>query len=82
MIDDVARAALDALVRTPSVSADPGADLWPTAKLTASLFRDAGLPEVETIDDIPGGRAAGGMDQPAVRTVRTRRSAVRQGHRR
>ncbi|MPZ84873.1 MAG: M20/M25/M40 family metallo-hydrolase [Actinophytocola sp.] len=53
-----ARAALDALVRIPSVSADPTADLRRTAALTATLFRDAGMPEVEILDDIPGGRPA------------------------
>ncbi|OLF17466.1 M20/M25/M40 family metallo-hydrolase [Actinophytocola xanthii] len=51
-----ARAALDALLRLPSVSADPAADLRPAAELTADLFRGAGMPEVEIIDDLPGGQ--------------------------
>jgi cysteinylglycine-S-conjugate dipeptidase len=53
-----ARAALDALVRIPSVSADPTDDLRRSAELTAALFRDAGMPEVEILDDIPGGQPA------------------------
>ncbi|MFD8497330.1 M20/M25/M40 family metallo-hydrolase [Amycolatopsis sp. NPDC059657] len=53
-----ARAALDALVRIPSVSASPTTDLRRSAELTAELFRDANVPEVEIIDDIPGGQPA------------------------
>jgi acetylornithine deacetylase/succinyl-diaminopimelate desuccinylase-like protein len=54
------RADLDALVRIPSVSADPGAadDVRRSAMLTASLFRAAGAAEVEILDDVEGGRPA------------------------
>lgn len=45
-----ARAALAALVRIPSVSAAPTADLVRSAELTATLFRDAGM-EVEIVGD-------------------------------
>ncbi|MFI7119916.1 M20/M25/M40 family metallo-hydrolase [Amycolatopsis sp. NPDC049868] len=53
-----ARAALDALVRIPSVSAEPTGDMRRCAELTAALFRGAGMPEVELLDDLPGGRPA------------------------
>ena len=46
-----ARAALDELVRIPSVSAVPTDALVSSAELTAALFRDAGLPEVEIIEN-------------------------------
>ncbi|MFL6120454.1 M20/M25/M40 family metallo-hydrolase [Actinophytocola sp.] len=46
-----ARAALEELVRIPSVSAVPTAALATAAELTAALFRDAGMPEVEIIDN-------------------------------
>ena len=54
------RADLEALIRIPSVSADPGAaaELRRSADLIAGLFRQVGTPEVEILD------AAGG--QPAV----------------
>jgi cysteinylglycine-S-conjugate dipeptidase len=53
-----AHAALDALVRIPSVSAEPTEDMRRSAELTAGLFRDAGMPEMEILDDRPGGQPA------------------------
>ncbi|MEV4110019.1 M20/M25/M40 family metallo-hydrolase [Nonomuraea sp. NPDC049695] len=52
------RADLEALIRIPSVSADPAAteDLRRCAELTAELFRAGAAQEVEILDDIPGGR--------------------------
>lgn len=60
-----ARAALDALVRIPSVSAAEGAaaDVRRAAELTARLFRDAGMPEVEILDH--GGQPAVLAQHPA-----------------
>jgi acetylornithine deacetylase/succinyl-diaminopimelate desuccinylase-like protein len=54
------RADLDALIRIPSVSADPGAtaEVRRSADLVAGLFRDVGTPEVEVLDDVPGGQPA------------------------
>jgi acetylornithine deacetylase/succinyl-diaminopimelate desuccinylase-like protein len=54
------RADLEALIRIPSVSADPGAraELRRSADLVAALFRDVGTPEVEVLDDVPGGQPA------------------------
>jgi cysteinylglycine-S-conjugate dipeptidase len=54
------RADLDALIRIPSVSADPGAaaEVRRSADLVAGLFRDVGTPEVEVLDDLPGGQPA------------------------
>ncbi len=54
------RADLDALIRVPSVSADPGAaaELRRSADMTAGLFRDVGTPEVEILDDVQGGQPA------------------------
>lgn len=54
------RADLEALVRIPSVSADPGslAEVRRSAELTARLFRDVGSPKVEILDEIEGGRPA------------------------
>lgn len=54
------RADLEALIRIPSVSADPGAsaDVRRCAELTAGLFRGAGAPEVQILDDIEGCRPA------------------------
>jgi cysteinylglycine-S-conjugate dipeptidase len=54
------RADLDALIRIPSVSADPGAaaELRRSADLVAGLFRDVGTPEVEIVDDVQGGQPA------------------------
>jgi acetylornithine deacetylase/succinyl-diaminopimelate desuccinylase-like protein len=54
------RADLEALIRIPSVSADPGAaaELRRSADLTAGLFRGVGTPQVEILE------AGGG--QPAV----------------
>ena len=54
------RADLDALIRIPSVSADPGAapEVRRSADMTAGLFRDVGTPEVEILDDVRGGHPA------------------------
>ncbi|GII54416.1 dipeptidase [Planotetraspora thailandica] len=54
------RADLEALIRIPSVSADSraAAEVRRCAELTAELFRTAGAPEVEIVDDIEGGRPA------------------------
>jgi acetylornithine deacetylase/succinyl-diaminopimelate desuccinylase-like protein len=54
------RADLDALIRIPSVSADPAAAaaVRRSADLVAGLFRDVGTPEVEVLDDMPGGQPA------------------------
>ncbi len=54
------RADLEALIRIPSVSADPGAaaEVHRCAEVTAGLFRDAGASEVEILDGIPGGQPA------------------------
>jgi cysteinylglycine-S-conjugate dipeptidase len=54
------RADLEALIRVPSVSADPGAaaEVRRSADMTAALFRDVGTPEVEVLDDMPGGQPA------------------------
>jgi len=53
------RAALDALVRIPSVSADPAhaGDVEASAAFVADLLRDSGLPDVEILR-VPGGRPA------------------------
>jgi acetylornithine deacetylase/succinyl-diaminopimelate desuccinylase-like protein len=55
-----ARADLEALIRIPSVSADPaaGAEVRRSAELVASLFRGVGTPEVEILDDLEGGQPA------------------------
>ncbi|MFI6734953.1 dipeptidase [Nonomuraea sp. NPDC050451] len=52
------RADLEALIRVPSVSADPGAteDVSRCAQLTAQLFRAGAAQEVEILDDVPGAR--------------------------
>ncbi|GLW05687.1 dipeptidase [Microtetraspora sp. NBRC 13810] len=52
------RADLDALIRIPSVSADPAAagDVRRCAELTARLFLAGAAREVEILDDVPGGR--------------------------
>ncbi|WP_037305353.1 M20/M25/M40 family metallo-hydrolase [Amycolatopsis orientalis] len=60
-----ARAALEELVRIPSVSADPTEDVRRSAELTAALFRGVGEPEVEILDDVPGGRPAVLVRYPA-----------------
>jgi cysteinylglycine-S-conjugate dipeptidase len=54
------RADLDALIRIPSVSADPdaAAEVRRSADLVAGLFRDVGTPEVEILDDVRGGQPA------------------------
>src|SRR6266542_3523296 len=54
------RADLDALIRIPSVSADPAAaaDVRRSAMLTASLFLAAGAADVEILDDVEGGQPA------------------------
>ena len=56
----VVRADLDALVRIPSVSSDPGAraEVRRSAELTAGLLRAAGAAEVDILDDVPGGQPA------------------------
>ncbi len=61
------RADLEALVRIPSISADPGAtaEVHRSAKLTADLFRAAGAASVEILDDIAGGRPAVVAKYPA-----------------
>ena len=53
-------ADLEKLIRIPSVSADPGAagEVRRSAELTAELLRGAGVPQVEILEDIPGGRPA------------------------
>jgi cysteinylglycine-S-conjugate dipeptidase len=53
-------ADLDALIRVPSVSADPAAaaDLGRCAELTAELFATAGAHETELLDDAGEGRPA------------------------
>ncbi len=54
------RADLEALVRIPSVSADPDSfdEVRRSAEMTARLFRNTGSPQVEILDDIEGGRPA------------------------
>jgi cysteinylglycine-S-conjugate dipeptidase len=54
------RADLEALIRIPSVSADPSlaAEVRHSADVTASLLREAGAAEVEVVDDIEGGQPA------------------------
>jgi acetylornithine deacetylase/succinyl-diaminopimelate desuccinylase-like protein len=54
------QADLEALIRIPSVSADPGAraEVRRSAELTAELFRDAGAPEVDVLDGVEGGQPA------------------------
>jgi len=61
------RADLDALIRIPSVSADPAAaaDVRRSAMLTASLFRAAGAADVEILDDVEGGQPAVVATYPA-----------------
>jgi cysteinylglycine-S-conjugate dipeptidase len=55
-----ARADLEALIRVPSVSADPAAaaQVRRSAELTASLLRSAGAPEVEVLEGMEGGQPA------------------------
>lgn len=54
------RADLEALIRIPSVSADPGAagEVRRAAEASAGLLRDAGASDVSVIDDVPGSRPA------------------------
>ncbi|MFF2809261.1 dipeptidase [Streptomyces sp. NPDC058000] len=54
------RTDLDALVRIPSVSAAPGSveQVRRSAEMTARLFKDAGAPDVEILDDIEDGLPA------------------------
>ena len=61
------RSDLDALIRIPSVSADPGAasEVRRSAELTAGLFREAGAAEVEILDDVEGGQPAVVASYPA-----------------
>jgi acetylornithine deacetylase/succinyl-diaminopimelate desuccinylase-like protein len=51
---------LDALIRIPSVSADPHAraEIRQSADLTAALLRNAEAVDVEIIDDVEGGQPA------------------------
>ena len=53
------RADLDALIRIPSVSADPAAaaQVRRSADMTAGLFRDVGAPEIEVLQ-VDGGQPA------------------------
>ncbi|HEU5157101.1 MAG TPA: dipeptidase [Streptosporangiaceae bacterium] len=55
-----ARADLNALIKIPSVSADPGAaaEVSRSAAATAELFRKVGSPEIEILDGVEGGRPA------------------------
>lgn len=65
---------LDALIRIPSVSADPNAagEVRRSAELTARLLGAAGAAEVEILDDVEGGAPAvvarfpGPPDRPTV----------------
>ena len=54
------RSDLEALIRIPSVSADPGAaeEMRQCAEWTAKLFGEAGAAEVDILDDIEGGKPA------------------------
>ncbi|MEU8976204.1 dipeptidase [Streptomyces monashensis] len=54
------RADLEALVRIPSVSADPDSfdEVRRSAEMTARLFQNTGSPQVEILDDTEGGRPA------------------------
>jgi acetylornithine deacetylase/succinyl-diaminopimelate desuccinylase-like protein len=55
-----ARADLEAMVRIPSVSADPGAaaEVRRSADLVAGLLRDVGSPRVQVLDQLEGGQPA------------------------
>jgi cysteinylglycine-S-conjugate dipeptidase len=61
------RSDLYALIRIPSVSADPRAagEVRRSAELTAGLFREAGAAEVEILDDVDGGQPAVVAGYPA-----------------
>jgi acetylornithine deacetylase/succinyl-diaminopimelate desuccinylase-like protein len=58
---------LDALIRIPSVSADPVAapEVRRCAELTAALLQQAGAADVEIIDDVPGCKPAVVAHYPA-----------------
>jgi acetylornithine deacetylase/succinyl-diaminopimelate desuccinylase-like protein len=58
---------LDALIRIPSVSADPVAapEVRRCAELTATLLQQAGAADVEIIDDVPGCKPAVVAHYPA-----------------
>ena len=58
---------LDALIRIPSVSADPAvaSELRRCAELTATLLQRAGAADVEIIDDVPGCKPAVVAHYPA-----------------
>ncbi len=62
-----ARADLEALIRIPSVSADPGAagEVRRCAEVTAELFRGVGAPRVEILDGVEGGQPAVLASYPA-----------------
>jgi acetylornithine deacetylase/succinyl-diaminopimelate desuccinylase-like protein/uncharacterized membrane protein YkvA (DUF1232 family) len=61
------RADLEALIKIPSVSADPAAraEVRRSAEATAALFRDVGSPEVEILDGVDGGQPAALARYPA-----------------
>jgi acetylornithine deacetylase/succinyl-diaminopimelate desuccinylase-like protein len=62
-----ARTDLNALIKIPSVSADPGAagEVRRSATATAELFRTTGSPAVEILDGVAGGRPAVMATYPA-----------------
>jgi acetylornithine deacetylase/succinyl-diaminopimelate desuccinylase-like protein len=62
-----ARANLEALIKIPSVSADPAAapEVERSAAATAALLRAAGAPDVEILDGIEGGHPAVLASYPA-----------------
>jgi len=64
---------LDALIRIPSVSADPAAatELRRCAELTATLLQRAGAADVEIIDDVPGCKPAVVAHYPAPESMPT-----------
>ena len=64
---------LDALIRIPSVSADPAAatELRRCAELTATLLQQAGAAAVEIIDDVPGCKPAVVAHYPAPESMPT-----------
>ena len=61
------RADLDALIRIPSISADPGATevMRQSAETVANLFRAVGSPDVQILDDVEGGQPAVVAHYPA-----------------
>ncbi|MBM7783982.1 dipeptidase [Tenggerimyces flavus] len=61
------RADLDALIRIPSISADPGSAevMRQSAETVANLFRAVGSPDVQILDDLEGGQPAVVAHYPA-----------------